>query len=165
MKYIILIIIVIICGYLGYGLSLYYNNRLKFFRTLLFLFEKINLEINFSQAKLISILKSFHEETNNKEIKKLINNFIKCLEINNEVTKEDLFNDIKILNNEKKNMILIFFLSLGKFDVFNQTKQLDNQKEELNKLYSNAEQEAKKYAPLYLKLGIIFGLAIALILL
>ena len=76
-----------------------------------------------------------------------------------------MFKDIKILNDEEKNMILIFFLSLGKFDVFNQTKQLNSQKEELNKLYSNAEQEAKKYAPLYLKLGIIFGLAIALILL
>ena len=146
MKYVILIVIVVICAYIGYGLSLYYSNRLKFFRTLMFLFEKINLEINFSQAKLIS-------------------NFVRCLENLNEVTKEELFKDLKILSEEEKNMIFIFFLSLGKFDVINQTKQLEGQKEEINKFYKNAEQEAKKFGPLYLKLGIIIGLGVALILL
>ena len=131
----------------------------------MFLFEKINLEINFSQAKLISIMQNFQEENPNKDIKKLISNFVRCLENLNEVTKEELFKDLKILSEEEKNMIFIFFLSLGKFDVINQTKQLEGQKEEINKFYKNAEQEAKKFGPLYLKLGIIIGLGVALILL
>ncbi|MDD4815811.1 MAG: hypothetical protein PHQ62_01555 [Clostridia bacterium] len=163
MKYVILVIVVILCGYIGYGLSSYYTNRTKFFKNLELLFEKLNLEINFSQSKLIQIMQNF--STQNKEVKKLISNFVNCLEYDLEIKTDVLFKDIKILNNEEKNVINIFFLSLGKFDVINQTKQLQGQKEQLNLLYKTAEQEAKKFAPLYLKMGIIAGLLLALLLL
>ena len=163
MKYIILFVVVLLCGYIGYGLSSYYTSRTKFFKNLELLFEKLNLEINFSQSKLIQIMQNF--STQNKEVKKLINNFVNCLEYDLEIKVELLFKDIKILNTEEKNIINIFFLSLGKLDVINQTKQLQGQKEQLNLLYKTAEQEEKKFAPLYLKMGIIAGLLLALLLL
>lgn len=161
MRYIILLGIVFICGYIGYGLSLYYSNRLKFFRNLELLFEKLSLEINFSQNKLISIMQDF--TTNNKEVLKVINNYIEVLNSDLKSTNEILFKDIKILNEEEKNILNLFFSSLGKLDVSNQIKQLEGQKEQLKQFYLKAEQEAQKYVPLYMKLGIIIGLAFALI--
>ncbi|MDD4408313.1 MAG: hypothetical protein PHC47_00515, partial [Clostridia bacterium] len=74
MKYLILILIVIICGYIGFGLSSYYSNRLKFFKNLELLFEKLCLEINYSQHKLVSIMQDF--STKNKDVMKLISNYV-----------------------------------------------------------------------------------------
>lgn len=161
MKFVLLIIIVFICAYIGYGLSNYYNKRVNFFKDLKLLFEKIKLEINFSHLKLISILNSF--STTSKEVDYLKKNFKKCLQENLNFNEENLFYNIKILSNDEKQLLILFLTSLGKFDVFNQSKQLENQEKELELLRKNAEDEAKKYGPLYLKLGVILGLAIALI--
>lgn len=163
MKYLVLAGIVVICGYIGYGLSAYYNSRMKFFKNLELLFEKLCLEINFSQHKLISIMQDF--QTQNKEVLKLIKNYVDCLNNDLKLSNELLFKNIKILNEEEKNILNLFFLSLGKLDVANQIKQLDGQKEQIKSFYLKAEQEAQKYGPLYMKLGIILGLTIALILL
>ncbi|MDD3232039.1 MAG: stage III sporulation protein AB [Clostridia bacterium] len=161
MKYLILILIVIICGYIGFGLSSYYSNRLKFFKNLELLFEKLCLEINYSQHKLVSIMQDF--STKNKDVMKLISNYVVCLNDNEKLTVEALFREIKILNSEEKNILNLFFMSLGKLDVSNQIKQLENQKEQIKRYYQKADEEAKKYVPLYMKLGIIFGLLLALI--
>lgn len=160
-KICLLILTATIFGYLGFGLSLYYTNRSKFFKNLELLFEKLNLDINFSRRRLIELIQAF--ETQNKDIKKLSCNFIRCLEYDLEIDNETLFKDIKILNDEEKNVICMFFKSLGKLDVYNQTKQLTNQKEEISKLHKVVEEEAKKYAPLYLKIGIILGLIVVLL--
>lgn len=156
-----MIAVVVLFGYLGYGFSSYYTSRSKFFKNLELLFEKLNLEINFSQSKLIEIIKNF--DTHNKDVKKLSCNFIRCLEYDLEITNQAIFEGIKILNDDEKNVVCMFLKTLGKFDAFNQTKQLASQKQELNLLYKSAEEEAKKYAPLYIKLGIIAGLVVALI--
>ncbi|MDD2227408.1 MAG: stage III sporulation protein AB [Clostridia bacterium] len=161
MKYLILILIVVICGYIGFGLSSYYSNRLKFFKNLELLFEKLCLEINYSQHKLVSIMQDF--STKNKDVMKLISNYVVCLNDNEKLTVEALFREIKILNSEEKNILNLFFMSLGKLDVSNQIKQLENQKEQIKRYYQKADEEAKKYVPLYMKLGIIFGLLLALI--
>lgn len=163
MKYLVLAGIVVICGYIGYGLSAYYNNRLKFFKNLELLFEKLCLEINFSQHKLVSIMQDF--PTQNKDVLRIIKNYIDCLNNNLKLSNEILFKDIKILNEEEKNILNLFFLSLGKLDVTNQIKQLEAQKEQIKQFYLKAENEAQKYVPLYMKMGIILGLTIALILL
>jgi len=160
MKYLILIFIVI-CGYIGFGFSSYYNSRLKFFKNLELLFEKLCLEINYSQHKLVSIMQDF--STKNKDVVKLISNYVVCLNQNEKLTVETLFKEIKILNSEEKNILNLFFMSLGKLDVSNQIKQLENQKEQIKIYYQKADEEAKKYVPLYMKLGIIFGLLLALI--
>lgn len=161
MKYIIILIVAILFGYVGYGFSMYYKNRAKFFKSLELLFENLKTEIRFSQAKLIEVLKSYN--TNSKEVKIVINNFINCLEYDLEMNQEHLFKNIKILNDDEKNILLIFFKSLGKFDTYNQTNQLENQKNEIASLHKTAEEESKKYTPLYMKLGIILALVVALI--
>lgn len=162
MKYLILAGVVIICGYIGYGLSAYYHNRLKFFKNLELLFEKLCLEINFSQHKLVSIMQDF--STQNKKVLKIIKNYVNCLNNNLKLSNDTLFKDIKILNEEEKNILSLFFQSLGKLDVTNQIKQLEAQNQQLKQFYLKAEKDAQKYGPLYMKLGIIVGLTIAIIL-
>lgn len=160
-KYIILFIIVILCSYIGYGFSSFYTNRSKFFKSLELLFEKLKTEISFSQSKLIEILQTF--TTNSKDAKRFIENFIECLNFDKSLDNENLFKNIKILNDDEKNIILLFTKTLGKFDVPRQSQQLTSQKEELSALYKKADEEAKKFGGLYIKLGVILGLVIALI--
>lgn len=160
-KLLILIIIVILCGYIGYGISKYYLSRSKFFKSVELLFDKLKTEISFSQNKLVEILSSYQPPS--PEAKKLIKNFVDCLNYDKAIEKENLFNGIKILHEEEKAFLEIFFKSLGKFDAFNQTSQLENQRLELSDFYKKAEEESKKFAPLYLKLGIIAGLVLALL--
>ena len=144
-KFIILGATAIICGYIGFGVSRFYTNRSKFFKSL----------------ELIEIVSSY--ECPSTEAKKLIQNFVDCLNFDKPISKENLFNGIKILHEEEKSFLEIFFKTLGKFDALNQTSQLENQKVELGGLYKKADEEAKRYAPLYSKLGIIVGLVIALV--
>lgn len=160
-KFIILGATAIICGYIGFGVSRFYTNRSKFFKSLELLFDKLKSEISFSQNKLIEIVSNY--ECPSTEAKKLIQNFVDCLNFDKPISKENLFTGIKILHEEEKSFLEIFFKTLGKFDALNQTSQLENQKVELGGLYKKADEEAKKYAPLYSKLGIIVGLVIALV--
>lgn len=160
-KFIILGILVILCGYIGFGVARFYTNRSKFFKSLELLFDKLKSEISFSQNKLIEIVSTY--PCPSVDGKKLIQNFVDCLNFDKPITKENLFTGIKILNDEEKAFLEIFFKSLGKFDALNQTSQLENQKAELFNFYKKADEEAKKYAPLYSKLGVIVGLVIALL--
>ena len=80
-----------------------------------------------------------------------------------EVKSEKIFEGIKILNDDEKDVIILFLKSLGKFDAYNQTQQLQSQRKQINNFFQSAEEQQKKYAPLYLKLGIIAGLTFALV--
>ena len=160
-KYLILFAIAGICAYIGWGLSCYYTNRSKFFKSVELLFDKLKTEIRFSQGKLIEILNDFQAPS--KDVQTLIKNFVDCLNFDKDISPENLFANIKILSEDEKNVLTIFFKSLGKFDAFNQTNQLDNQQAQLADFFRKAEEDAKKFGALYIKLGIIAGLVIVLI--
>ena len=160
-KYLILFAIAGICAYIGWGYSNYYTSRSKFFKSVELLFDKLKTEIRFSQGKLIEILNDF--QPHSKDTQTLINNFVDCLNFDKEINPENLFVGIKVLNDDEKNVLAIFFKSLGKFDAFNQTNQLANQQDQLAQFFKKAEEDAKKFGTLYIKLGIIAGLVIVLI--
>ncbi|MBR5012961.1 MAG: stage III sporulation protein AB [Clostridia bacterium] len=160
-KFLVLGAVAIICGYIGFGVSRFYTNRSKFFKSLELLFDKLKSEISFSQNKLIEIVSNF--DSPSVEATKLIKNFVDCLNFDKPISKDNLFIGIKILHEEEKSFLEVFFKTLGKFDAINQTSQLENQKAELGAFYKKADEEAKRFAPLYSKLGIIVGLVIALV--
>lgn len=161
LKYIILFVVVVLCGYIGYGFSNYYTSRKNFFKSLELLFDKLKTEISFSQSKLIEILNGF--SAHSKDAKKFVCNYVNCLNFDKTLNLENIFDGIKILNEDEKNIILTFTKTLGKFDAPRQADQLAAQKNELSSLYKKAEEDAKKYGSLYIKLGVILGLVIALI--
>lgn len=161
MKYFLLGVIVFICGYIGYGLSKFYIARLKLFTSLINFSEKLDTDINFGKAKLLKIIEEFN--SNSKELKKILDSYTLCLN-EGKTCSEEIFKDVKILKDEEKHVILCFFSELGKLDVYNQTKQIENSKIKFQEIVNSCTEEKKKYGTLYLKLGIILGLLIALIL-
>ncbi len=161
MKIFLILILIGLCTYVGYGFAKYYINRALFWKEMNLLLEKLKLEINFTKEKLGLIFVSF--ETKSKELKKLINNFLSCLE-QKIFSEEKLFEKIKILKTEEKDTIGQFFKSLGHFDVSGQTKQIEGFQKAFNSFEKQCDEEKKKYASLYVKLGIIVGALIGLIL-
>ena len=117
--------------------------------------------INFGKAKLLKIIEEFN--SNSKELKKILDSYTLCLN-EGKACSEEIFKDVKILKDEEKHVILCFFSELGKLDVYNQTKQIENSKIKFQEIVNSCTEEKKKYGTLYLKLGIILGLLIALIL-
>ena len=98
-----------------------------------------------------------------KELKKILDSYTLCLN-EGKACSEEIFKEVKILKDEEKHVILCFFSELGKLDVYNQTKQIENSKIKFQEIVNSCTEEKKKYGTLYLKLGIILGLLIALIL-
>ena len=162
MKFAMIVILVGLCSYVGYGFSKYYTSRNEFYKELVLFLSKVNLSINFSKEKLKSIILAY--ENKSKELSNILQNFVLCLE-NNKLKEDTLFLNVKLLDQEEKNVLFKFFSSLGHFDLENQTKQIESFSKIFENRQKNAEQEKNKYAPLFTKLGLIVGVIISLILL
>lgn len=162
LKTILIIVLILLISCIGYGFSYYYIQRKKFFDSLVFFIQNMKNDINFSQDKLIEIIDRNLNVVTNKDLNTLLCNY-KNLIISN-IDKRKLFCNINFLKENEKEIIFIFFKGLGKTDVFNQIELLDKFSNKLTEFYSNATHESKKYSSLYLKLGILFGLFVAIIL-
>lgn len=161
MKWFLIVVLVVLCGYVGYGFGRYYVLRYLFFKDMGFFLEKLNLKINFSKDKILQILNDFTPSTN--QLKVLIENYASCLE-KGKLDEEHLFNKINILKQEEKTTIYSFLKSVGRFDTQLQTLQIEAYQKNFKKYESDCEQEKNKYAPLFYKFGIIIGVLIGLIL-
>ena len=162
MKFVMIIVLVSLCWYVGFGFSKYYGNRSEFFKEFVFFLNKVSLNINFSKDKLKTILTDY--KTSSKELSLILKNFLGCLEQKN-LSEKQLFNGCKLLKQEEKSTLLSFFQSLGHFDLVGQTKHLENFAKDFELRQKQAEEEKNKYAPLFTKLGLIVGVIISLILL
>ena len=60
--------------------------------------------------------------------------------------------------------IFMFFSSLGRYDAENQIKEIEEFKLKFNEMRSQAQGENKKYGGLYIKLGLMFGIMLAILL-
>ena len=160
MKYILIIILMGCCTYIGYGFSKYYTNRKVFFNDLVLLMDKLKLDINFSKDKVGDIVKDYVCFSSHFE--KLKNNFLTILQ-SNQFEDGKLFDGINILKQEEINSLKAFFKSLGRFDVENQTKQIISFKEEFKKYENESNLKKQKYGSLFIKLGFIVGVLISLL--
>lgn len=162
MKFVMIIALVSLCTYVGYGFSKYYINRNEFFKEFILFLNKVNLNINFSKEKLKNIIDEY--KTQSKELILILKNFLLCLE-ERSINEKKLFAGTKLLKSEEKNILLGFFSSLGHFDLAGQTKHLESFIKEFEIRQKQAEDEKNKYSPLFTKLGLIAGVVISLILL
>lgn len=163
MKLILIILLVILCGAVGFGVSSTYKQHKIFFQTYLEFLEMLKTEIGFSANKLNDILSFAIENIRNKDFVILLKNYQKVINGQEELKQELLFKNIKILNEKEKYEIYIFFKSLGKTDVFNQVEIINSKIESVKIYYQKLKNECDKYCPLYTKLGILAGLFLALI--
>ncbi|MBE7082075.1 MAG: hypothetical protein E7378_00125 [Clostridiales bacterium] len=163
MKIIMVILLVALCGAIGYGLSKNYSDRKKFFYCLESFFVVFKVDISFNKSKLLTALNAELKTVKNKNLTMLLTNFTSLLTQNGQLNKNEVFKGINILYEQEKDVIFAFLQGLGKSDVFNQVQTIDNFLFKVREFYDVSNKDCKKYCPLYVKLSIIFGLLIAII--
>ena len=164
MKYVFIVCAIIACSALGHFLSQRYKKRKNFWNSLIMLSDKLVVDISFSRAKLAGVVQSF-DKTYAKNLFGIRENYLAFLASKDELSKEKLFAKNTPANGEEKDFIFLFFKCLGRLDASEQTKEIENFKTRFLEMKSKADAEHKKYGSLYLKLGFIAGLFIAVLLL
>ena len=163
MKYFLILIVFCVCVFVGYVFSAKYSKRKKFFSSLISLADKLSLEINFSRERLKVLIENF-DQTSKKHLLGLDEKFVEYLDKKCELNQEEMFKKIDILKKDEKDLILLFFRTLGRSDVENQTKEIQSFVSRVNEIKVQCDLENKKYGALSFKLGIVAGLFFAVIL-
>lgn len=164
MKILLLCLIVTCCTYIGYGLSSYYRKRLKIFRDCHSFSNKLIVEINFAKNNLKEIIKS-SINSYSSDFKSVLNGYLNYLNSDAKVlATEQLFKKNNFLSDDEKQTIFLFFKSLGRYDAENQILEIEHFKQKFESMCESAESENKKYSSLYIKLGLMFGILVAILL-
>lgn len=157
MKYLLLFVLAGACFFIGFIFSKKYKKRANFFQALVMLCQKFDVEINFSRERLKNIFQNLDQKQKDK-LAGLVDNFLSYIEQEIPLEKETLFKGITFLKEEEKDVVFMFFKSLGRSDVDSQSKEAKNYLSRFETLSSSANNENKKYGSLSVKLGIIAGL-------
>ena len=162
MKIVLCIILVVLFGGIGYGISSNYIKRKRFFFELNNFLIFLKTEISFSQTKLETIINNFKQRACSKDLIILLDNYLISLS-RNLLTKDNLFQKTSILSEQEKESIYLFFNGLGKIDVFNQIDVIEKFINTSAEYLNIAKEESSKYSALYTKLGIIIGAFLSLV--
>lgn len=162
MKFILIIIFSLISIYLGYIFSKKYRARENFFLALIMLCQKFDVEINYSRQRLKNIFSSL-DEKQKKSLHGIDKNFLSFIDKETPLEKEFLFKGISFLKENEKDVIFMFFKTLGRSDVDSQSKEIKNYQSRFETFSTTAINENKKYGKLSIKLGIISALFIVVL--
>lgn len=163
MKMVLLIGIVSLCGFVGFGISSHYSERKKFFFELKRFVNSLKNEINFSLTKLVCVVEKLNKQIKNKNMNVLLSNYVSILNSKKKVNLNDLFQNINFLDEQEKNNVLLLFTRLGRLDITNQINELKNYEKIFDDYYIQAKTSSEKFCPLYTKMGILVGLFVAII--
>ena len=160
-------ILTIIIGFLTIGCMLanYYKKRDRFFEDLLYFCDLLVGEISFLQHKLLNIVDS-HICSFSLQFQKVLIKYKEYL--NNTISAQELTDyvgAVDLLSTEELNDISKFLLSLGRLDSDNELLKIKNYKNLFVKYSTLAKKDKSKYAPMFIKLGLIFGCIITIVLL
>ena len=140
------VIILVLCSFVGYRLSVRFTERRKFFTDFYNFNEKMINEISFTKKSLTSICNLSEEKKSDFQI-----NILKA--INNEKYVLP-----KYLKKNDKHIFDEFSTELGQSDKQSQINFLSAKRAEISDIKSECEAEETKYKKLYIKLGVLFGL-------
>ena len=161
MKLILIVGLCAITRYIGYLLSKQYKLRRDLYVNLKDFVDKISAEIKFKNLSVKDVCLA-NEKSYNGEFGKVIKSYLKCLDEKKDFSVDQV-GVVKNYTDEERNLITNFFNSLGKFDLKTQIKDMDNFKCRFEEYCEEAKAEYKKYSSLFIKLGLIIGLAISII--
>lgn len=162
-KYILMAILFIIALSIGAIISGKYRKRANFFKALVLICQKLNVEISFSRERIKNLIYGFDEKTKT-QLCGLTENYLAFIDKESPLDKESLFKGINFLKEEEKDLIFLFFRSLGRSDVDSQSKELKNFETRFDEMVSSAAQENKKYGSMSMKLSLVAGLAVIILL-
>ncbi len=159
MKFILLIFFACIAVFIGVMFSKKYKVRANFFQSLVMLCQKFDVEINYSRERLKNIFDNL-DEKHKLSLYGIDANYKAFLNKENSLEKENLFKNINFLKENEKDVIFMFFKTLGRSDVDSQSKEIKNYQSRFESFSNSSFNENKKYGGLSIKLGIIAGLLI-----
>ena len=166
MQFVLSLILLVGCSYLGYGLGHYYTLRHQFITDLITFTNLLKVEISFLKDDLLKIIK---EKTTqfSPSFKAVLKGYIKTIEENEMVTMETLKKNISTsyLENAEYHTLLQFFNGLGKTDAISQVEALDKFLLFFYTYLKNASKERQKYAGMFQKLGVLTGIFLVIVLL
>jgi len=159
MKFIIIALLCFTALYIGYFFSRKYRQRNQFFQAIVMLCQKFDVEINYSKERMKNIFINLDGKLKSK-LFGIDNNFLAFLNQEDLLTKELLFKHISFLKEDEKDILFMFFKSLGRSDLDSQSKEIKNFLSRFESILQSTESENKKYSSLSIKLGIIASLFI-----
>ena len=163
LKYILMAILFIVALSLGAIFSTKYRKRANFFKALVHVCQKLKVEIAFSRERLKNLLNAIDDKTK-AQLCGLTENYLSFIDQESPLDKDALFKNISFLKDDEKDLILLFFKSLGRSDVESQSKEIKNFESRFSDIVSQTTAENKKYGSLSMKLGIVAGLAAVILL-
>ncbi len=148
------ILLLAISTFLGYFYSRRYIERRKAFERLNAFNLLVETEVVFAKNSLVVLVK-------NAECDDVLTGYIRDFFLLKRENEEKL----KILKKDEKSFFIEYVRRLGQGDKKSQTEYLKAAEAKISGYLSVAEDEDKKYRPLCLKLGFLFGLVVLIILL
>lgn len=144
-------VIIAFCIFLGYLAAGKYRSRKKFFSQFCSLNERYLTELGYARRPLEEF---FGEYTYEGDFGKLVERFKR---------ERNLLNSFPYLTEEEKRLIEDYFSMMGKGDSHSQNGYFNTQKSALEEKKKSSDREAKERGDLYLKLGLLAGLAIVIL--
>ena len=163
MKYLVIAVLFLTCIFVGFIISQKYRKRANFFKALVLVCQKLNVEISYSREKLKNLLSNFDSQTKSS-LCGITENYLGFIDKEAPLDKSTLFKGIIFLKEDEKDAILLFFKTLGRSDVESQSKELKNFEKRFEEYVSSTTLDNKKYGSMSIKLGVMAGLAVAIIL-
>ena len=107
MRYIIIVVLFVICLVIGFTFFSKYDKRKKFFTSLIMLAEKLTVEINFSRERLKVLIENFDKNTK-QNLLGIDEGFISYLDKRVELNEKEIFKKADVLKKDEKDFILLF---------------------------------------------------------
>lgn len=148
------IILLAVSTFLGFYYSRKYTERRKAFKSLDAFNSKLKEEVAFAKTSIVAIVKNIENDN-------IINEYIRDFFLSKKENPEKLKN----LSEEEKNFFVDYVRRIGQGDKKSQKEYLEAAELKINGYVVAAEEADKKYRPLCIKLGFLFGLIILIILL
>ncbi|MBE7073815.1 MAG: hypothetical protein E7379_01840 [Clostridiales bacterium] len=160
-----ILLIAMLCGialFIGYKISKKYKNRYIFFQSMVMLCQKFDVEMNYSKERIKNIIINL-DEKHKKNLFGIDANYISFLNQESPLNEDSLFKNIQFLKQDEKNVLFMFFKSLGRSDLDSQSKEIKNNLSRFEGYCKDTEAEHKKYSALSIKLGIVASLFIIIL--
>jgi len=164
MKWILSVVIVVCCVYVGIGIASYYKKRENLFVELGVFCNKLKNDINFSYKPILEILNETIP-TLKSPLKEILIQYSQMIEVG-EFTNFSNLKNIKssYLKQNEIDIIVQFLSQIGKSDAINQNAVISSFEGNFNSFKNDCNLEKKKYSSLYVKLSLLIGLLVCIIL-
>ena len=162
MKFFLIMFFITICLYTGFCFYKKYRNRQLFFNAMILLCHKFDVEINFSRERIKNILLSL-DEKQKTQLFGVDKNYLNYLNSQNILEKDGLFKSINFLKENEKDLIYMFFKTLGRSDIESQSKEIKTYSSRFDEIYKGVLVENKKYGSFSIKLAIIASIFVLIL--